>query len=104
MRAHWAALLGPVPDNIPAGRITCQLRRLRLHGLITRVAGSHRYRVTDDGLRIALLFTRTYARILRPGLAFSMPQTSPGDSPLRRQFDKLDATLDQWVERAKLAA
>jgi hypothetical protein len=103
VRAHWAALLGQVPDNISAGQMTYQLRRLRLHGLITRVAGSHRYRLTDDGLRIALLFTRTYARILRPGLALSRPNIQPGDAPLRRQFDKLDATIEQWVERAQLA-
>ena len=104
VRAYWAALLGCVPENIPAGRMTYHLRRLRLHGLITRVAGSHRYQVTDDGLRIALLFTRTYARILRPGLAPSLPDVAPGDSPRRQPFDKLDATIEQSIERAKMAA
>jgi hypothetical protein len=102
-RAHWAALLGQVPENIPAGRMTYQLRRLRLHGLITRVAGSHRYQVTDDGLRVALLFTRTYARILRPGLSYRVPDAVPGDSPRRQHFNKLDATIEQSITRAKLA-
>ena len=45
------------------------MRRLRLHGLIERVAASFRYRVTDRGFRVALFFTRVYNRILRPGSA-----------------------------------
>jgi len=32
-----------------------------------------RYRVTDSGLRIALFFTRTYNRLLRPALAAALP-------------------------------
>ena len=104
LRTHWAALLGRPPSNMTPGQMTYQLRRLRLHGLIQRVTGRHAYQVTDTGLRVALLFTRTYARILRPGLSLSLPDAAPGDSPLRRQFDQLDATIDQWVERAKLAA
>ena len=83
--------------------MTYQLRRLRLHGLITRVAGTHRYQVTDDGLRIALLFTRTYARILRPGLAPILPVATPGDSPRRQLFGKLNATIEQSIEHAELA-
>jgi hypothetical protein len=43
-----------------------RVRRLRLHGFIERIAGTHRNRVTDHGLRAALLFSRTGARILRP--------------------------------------
>ena len=52
----------PRPDDY-------QLRRLRLHDMIERIPGTHRYRVTEYGLRAALFFTRTYNRILRPGLA-----------------------------------
>jgi hypothetical protein len=83
--------------------MTCQLRRLRLHGLITRVAGSHRYRVTDEGLRIALLFTHTYGRILRPSLSGILPEAVPGEAPRRQQFNQLDATIEQSINRAKLA-
>jgi DNA-binding IclR family transcriptional regulator len=84
--------------------MTYHLRRLRLHGLIERVDGTHRYRVTEAGLRLALFFTRTYARIIRPGLSQVMPEAPAGDSALRRQFDQLEAAMDTWVERAKLAA
>ena len=35
------------------------LRRLRLRGLIERIPYTHRYRVTDDGMRVALLRPRS---------------------------------------------
>src|SRR6516225_5978426 len=69
LREHFASLLGRTMQELGRGQMTYQLRRLRLHGIIERIPQSHRYRVTDTGLRIALFFTRTYARILRPGLA-----------------------------------
>ena len=53
------------------GQMTYHLRRLRLHGLIERIPGTHRYQVTRLGWRTALFCTRTYNRILRPGLARS---------------------------------
>ena len=49
--------------------MTYDLRRLRLHGLIERIPHTHRYRVTDLGLRTAVFFTRAYNRLIRTGLA-----------------------------------
>jgi hypothetical protein len=84
--------------------MTYHLRRLRLHGLIERIAGTHRYRVTRLGWRIALFCTHTYNRILRPGLAQIIPEEALDDSPLRREFDALDQMLDRWIEERKVAA
>ena len=84
--------------------MTYQLRRLRLHGLIERIPRTHRYRLTDFGLRVAIFCTRTYARILRPGLGLVLPATSHLPSPLRRSFAKLEKEVNAWVDRAKLAA
>ncbi|MEX2283303.1 MAG: hypothetical protein WEE89_12540, partial [Gemmatimonadota bacterium] len=69
LRLHLAPLLGLEPCSISAGRMTYDLRRLRLHGLIERTPGSHRYHLTTTGLRTALFFTRAYARLLRPGIS-----------------------------------
>jgi len=69
LRTHLAPLLGLQPQHMTAGTMTYDLRRLRLHGVIERVPRTHRYQVTPFGLRVAMLFTRTYARLLRPGLA-----------------------------------
>ena len=104
LRENLAPLLGLRPDQLTQGRMTYQLRRLRLHGMIERIAGSHRYRLTSFGLRTGWFFTRTYARILRPGLAGTLPQPTTPNAALRRCFDKLDTEINAWVENAKLAA
>ena len=104
MRALLAQLLGLDPANYPIGRMTYDLRRLRLHGIIERIAHSHRYQLTQDGLRIALFFSRTYARLLRPKLAEIMPSAPPLPSPLRAAFDRLNREIDACCEDQRLAA
>ena len=104
MRALLAQRLGLDPANYPVGRMTYDLRRLRLHGLIQRIPKSHRYDVTPAGLRIALFITRAYARLLRPKLAEIMPAGPPGDSPLRAAFDRLQTEIDRCCEEEKLVA
>ena len=104
MRALLAQLLGLDPVNYPAGRMTYDLRRLRLHGLIQRIPKSHRYEVTPAGLRTALFFSRTYARLLRPKLAQIMSVGPPGDSALRSAFDRLQTEIDRCCEEQKLVA
>jgi hypothetical protein len=102
LREHLAPLLGKDPGEFTQGRMTYQLRRLRLHNLIVRRPGSHRYEVTRHGLRIALFFTRSYARVVRPGLAELWETPAPQDSQLRRAADQFEAAMDQYVARAKL--
>jgi DNA-binding IclR family transcriptional regulator len=82
MRILLAQLVGLDPANYPRGRMTYDLRRLRLHGIIERIPHSHRYQLTPDGLRIALFFSRTYTRLLRPKLAEIMSQSPPIEAPL----------------------
>jgi hypothetical protein len=104
MRALLAQLLGLDPAKYPVGRMTYDLRRLRLHGLIERIPHSHPYQTTADGLRIALFFSRTYARLLRPKLAEVLSQSPPPDSALRAAFDRLQTEIDRCCEDQKLAA
>ena len=102
--APLATLLGLPADAITPGQVTYHLRRLRLHGLIARLPGTHRYRVTQPGLRLALFFTRVHARLFRPGLSVVMPDVTQDDAPLRRAFVHLEHVIDQWCAKAKLAA
>jgi hypothetical protein len=104
LRQHVAPLLGLGPDALSAGRVTYDLRRLRLHGLIARQPKRHRYRVTDAGLRLALFVPRVWARTVRPGLATVMPDVAPNDLPLRRAFARVEQAMDEWCARAKLVA
>jgi hypothetical protein len=95
LRDHWAPLLGMLPSQITPGQMTYQLRRLRLHGLIVRQAGRHRYQVTDEGLRIAWFFTRSYARLIRRGLSCLADPQASDPSGLRR-------AMNEFVAQAKL--
>ena len=104
LRSHLAALLGEPPESMTPGRMTYQLRRLRLHGLIQRIDGTHSYRLTQNGIRVAFFFNRTYCRILRPGMAFIMPSAPDLDSTLQLRFYQLDSAIEEWCERPILAA
>jgi hypothetical protein len=104
LREHLAPLLGLAPSQLPPGRMTYDLRRLRLHGLIERLPRTHRYHLTPDGRRAALFFTRTYARLFRSGLAQVMPAAAPANSPLRAAFDQLDRAIDRACLANKLVA
>lgn len=105
MRTLVAQLLGLDPANYPLGRMTYDLRRLRLHSIIERIPRSHRYQLTLQGVRIALFFSRTYARLLRPKLAEIIPsQVPPLPSPLRLAFDRLTAQIDACCQEEQLVA
>jgi len=104
VRARLALLLGLDPSAMTPGKMTYDLRRLRLHGLIERLPRTHRYRVTAEGLRTALFFTRVYLRILRPGLARITPAAPPGDTTLQPYFDMVEGAIDRWIDQAKRAA
>jgi hypothetical protein len=104
LRNYWAPLLRKAPDDMTPGQMTYHLRRLRLHALIERIPGTHRYRVTRQGWRTALFCTRTYNRLLRPGLAQVVPIEVLDDTPLRRRFDRLEKFIDQWIEERKVPA
>jgi hypothetical protein len=84
--------------------MTYDLRRLRLHGIIERTLGSHRYHLTPAGLRIALFFSRTYARLLRPKLAQIMSSGPPIVSTHRAGFDRLESEICACCEQEDLAA
>src|SRR5215813_6102828 len=104
LRQHLAALSGRDPAAITQSAVTYQLRRLRLHGLIERTPNSFRYHVTDLGWRVALFFTRTYSRLLRPGLAAALPALRAVATPLKSAFDALTIKIDSMIAEAQLAA
>jgi hypothetical protein len=105
LRALLAPLLGKDPEQVSAGQMTYDLRRLRAHGLITRLPGSHRYRVTDTGLHHALFLTRAHDRLLRAGLAqLTDPDPGPGPGPLRTATRAYQAAIDDLTRQSGLAA
>ena len=103
-RATVAPLLGTPPEDITAGKMTYDLRRLRAHGLITRVPRSRRYQITDTGLGHALLFTHAHDHLLRTGLAEITDPDPPAPSRLRAADRAYQTAFDDLAHYAHLAA
>src|SRR5437763_1249170 len=104
LRTLIAPLLGTTPEDITAGKMTYDLRRLRAHGLIQRIPRSRRYQVTDTGLQQALLFTHAHDHLLRTGLAEITDPDPPTPSQLRTATRAYQAAFHNLARYAHLAA
>jgi hypothetical protein len=102
LRIHLAPQLGLLPEHMTSGQITYDLRRLRMHGLIKRIPRTHRYQVTDPGLRNALFLTRAHTRILRTGLAEI--HGPPAPTKLRVAAHAYETAINDLARTAGLAA
>jgi hypothetical protein len=103
LRGWMAQALGVPLEAYSPGSMTYDLRRLRLHGLIERLPHSHRYQVTELGLRVALFFTKVHSHILRPGLSqlFDACPKAP-NRPIATAMRHLQAAFDQLFDQAHL--
>jgi len=104
LRGLLAGLLGKTAQDISAGQATYDLRRLRAHGLINRIPGSHRYRVTDTGLHHAMILTHLQTRLLQPGLAQLTDPDPPSPTTLRTAARNYQRALDRHTQKAGFAA
>jgi hypothetical protein len=83
------------------GQMTYDLRRLRLGGLIRRLPHTNRYTLTEDGIRIAVFYTKVYNRLLVPLTAANQPQAPP---ELRGALAAITRHVDDYANRARLPA
>jgi hypothetical protein len=104
LRALIAPLLGTTPEDITAGKMTYDLRRLRAHGLIERIPHTRRYQTTHTGLRHALFFTHAHNHLLRAGLAELTDPDPPAPSPLRTAAHAYETAFHHLAARAHLTA
>jgi hypothetical protein len=104
LRALIAPLLGTSFEDITAGKMTYDLRRLRAHGLIARIPRSRRYQITDTGLQQALLFTHAHDHLLRTGLAQITDPDPPAPSRLRTAGRAYRSAFNDLARYAHLAA
>ena len=86
---------------------TYDLRRLKRKGLIRRLRKKHRYALTPMGRGVAVLFTKTYGRVLSPGLALFDPNLS--DELARRSalavaWRALNRALEDFTATSLVAA
>jgi len=88
-------------------QLTYDLRRLRRKGFIERMPGTHTYRLTSQGTRLAMFLTKLYARVITPSLADLDPALSDdlaASRPLARAWRSFETALDQAVARSGIAA
>lgn len=105
LRSHVARLMGEEPARYTPGRMSYDLRRLRLHGIIERIAGTHRYQITAVGIRICLFLSKVHTRVIRPGFSQLMDGCPKATKrPIAKAMRQLDCALDQLIGEAKLAA
>ena len=85
-------------------QVTCDLRRLRLHGLTERIPKTHRYRITAKGLRTAIFYTGLYNRSLRTGLAIISPDAANPELPMAKSIRAAETAVNKWHQQEKIAA
>jgi hypothetical protein len=96
LRGLVAGLLG---TDYTTNQMTYDLRRLRLHGLIERIPRTHTYRLTPEGLRVAVFYTKLHRRLLGPLLDADKP---PAPIDVRRALATIDRTITDYVTNARL--
>jgi len=102
LRPHVADLLGMDRDKYSAAKMSYDLRRLRMKGIVCRVPGSTRWTLTPYGLRVSLFVSRLHARVLRTGFASANTQEiTPVTHPLRAALDQVETELNTILDQAR---
>lgn len=91
---------GLLDHDYSANQMSYDLRRLRLHGLITKIPGTNTYHLTPDGIRAAVFYTKVRGRILGPLLDTS--DQPPAPIELRRALATIDRSVDTYILNARL--
>jgi hypothetical protein len=102
LRPAVAQLLGVPPAAYSSPQMSYDLRRLRLKGLIQRLAHSHRYTLTALGAKVVAFFTKLYERIFRPGLAALVPEQA-FPSNLAQALNTVADIIQSWADEARFA-
>jgi len=103
LRPLLAQFLGLKPEDLTPGRMSYDLRRLRLHGLIERLKGSHRYRLTSAGLKVALFYSRTYQHVIRPALSLVHRPQNLEASGLARSYEQFESQILIFLQQKRAA-
>jgi hypothetical protein len=91
---------GHLGQDYSTSKMSYDLRRLRLHGLIQRLPHSNTYQLTSEGIRVAVFYTKLQNRLLRPLLDADKP---PAKIEIRRALKTLESAVNQYVQDARLA-
>ena len=101
-----ASLCGLSLDDYGTGRMIYDLRRLRLRGLIERIPGTPRHRLTAEGVCVALAYHRTQERVLalccRPPSTGTRPHVFGKSSPSTTRRSTALGADRPWLRKPDL--
>ncbi len=99
---------GLAPGAYTLTQLRYDLRKLKAHGLLERDGKRYRYRLTEKGIRVALMFVLFHKRVCGP-LANSLFNRRPQhpDKPtskIEAAYHKADAAIQHVLDQLALAA
>jgi len=103
VREHLAPLLGHRPSQYTAGRITYDLRRLRLHGS-SNASPKPPYRITTKGCAPPSSTHGSITARCKQGWPSSPRNASIQISLWQKSIRAAETALDKWYQHAKIAA
>ncbi len=98
LRPVVAQLLCIPLSEYSSAQMTYDLRRLRLKGLLERIGKSHRYRLTELGIKFVTFFTKLHRRLFQPGLSACL-QEQTSFSDLAQALSQVSTILNTWLEQ-----
>ena len=108
LRTMLVERFGAEAADVTAARLGYQLTKLRAKGLLRKVAGRHRYTLTDRGYRVTLYCTKLHERLLSPALdsleRVVRPTLLASSHHLDRALADLNADFDHLAELSGLKA
>lgn len=102
LRQYVAGFLSPDYRYTPA-KMTYDLRRLRLKGLIQRLPHTNHYLLTTYGRRVSLFFTKLDSRVFRPAFA-SIHSVEDIPRPLANALATVDKQIEQIFAAANISS
>ena len=91
---------GQLDQHYTQSKMSYDLRRLRLHGLIQRIPRKNTYTLTPDGIRVAVFYTKLRNRLLLLLLEADRP---PAKAEIRQALRTLEHAVADYIQTARLA-
>ena len=104
LRETVAPLMALSVEDCHRNRTTCDLRRMRLRGLIERIPPPRVATGSPRMARTALCYHRTHARVMKPAIAVSFDPATRSTARLHRVIDAFDHEINRLREGRQLAA
>ncbi len=104
LRQYVAQFKGQTTDDYSSGKMTYDLRRLKLHGLIKRIPGTFNWEVTNEGIKTALFVTKLCSRLFCTGLSETEETcTLKGGSKQNQAIKQLEKGVESLIATAQLS-